>query len=60
MGFSRTCVLEAAARWEREDGAEVVAACLQSEPTWQWDHKEELAHLPVTIHCHYHIYVSCF
>jgi len=47
MGFSRNCVLEAAASWEREDGAEVAVTCLQSEPTWQWDHKEELAHLPV-------------
>ena len=39
MGYTRTCVFGISASWEREDGTVVAQNCLQSEPSWMWDHR---------------------
>jgi len=39
MDFVRTCVFGINATWERGDGTVVAQNCLQSEPSWMWDHR---------------------
>ena len=39
MDFVRTCVFGVNATWTRGDGAIVAENCLQSEPSWMWDHR---------------------
>ena len=47
MGFTRTCVLGYNVTWNREDGSSIASNCLQSEPSWMWDHRTSLGQLPV-------------
>ena len=47
MGYERTCVFGYNVSWNREDGASIASGCLQSEPTWMWDHREQLGNMVV-------------
>ena len=47
MGYERTCVFGYNVTWNREDGTSIARNCLQSEPTWMWDHREQLANMRV-------------
>jgi len=47
MGFTRTCVFGYNVTWTRADGSIVANSCLQSEPTWMWDHKNELEYMNI-------------
>jgi len=47
MGYTRTCVFGVNATWQREDGTLLVETCLQSEPSWMWDHRNELEYLNI-------------
>merc|ERR1719153_1951739 len=47
MNFVRTCVFGINATWERGDGTVVAQNCLQSEPSWMWDHRNELQYMNI-------------
>ena len=47
MGYQRTCVFGYNVTWNREDGSSLASNCLQSEPTWMWDHRDQLADMRV-------------
>ena len=47
MGYERTCVFGYNVTWNREDGTSIARNCLQSEPTWMWDNREQLANIRV-------------
>jgi len=47
MGYSRTCVFGYNATWKRADGSLVANNCLQSEPSWMWDHRNELQYMNI-------------
>ena len=43
--YERTCVFGYNVTWNRVDGTSIASNCLQSEPSWMMDHKEQLESL---------------
>ena len=47
MEFKRTCIFGYKATWKRSNGSIVAENCLQSEPSWMYDHRDVIKVLKI-------------